>query len=201
MVTIGSMFSGNGVWMSMLYPGSCWNDDRSAGTAEMKAEVYWIAGPWPGRLGIVPRPRGGDWLEDEIQAWRAAGLDIVTSLLTPEEISELDLGREAALALQAGLEFRSFPIPDYGVPSSRAGLIELAGNLERDLEAGKSVAVHCRQGIGRSSVVAASVLIAAGEGADEAFRRIEKARGRPVPDTREQRQWVAEMALEAAASR
>jgi hypothetical protein len=43
-------------------------------------------------------------------------------------------------------------------------------------------------------VVVASLLAAAGEGADEAFRRIEKARGRPVPDTAEQREWVSEMA-------
>ncbi len=166
----------------------------------MKAEVYWIAGPWPGRLGVLPRPRGGDWLADEVEAWRAAGLDIVTSLLTAEEIVELDLGQEAALARQAGVEFLSFPIPDYGVPRSRASLMALAEKLEKALEAGKNIAVHCRQGIGRSSIVAASVLIAAGEEAEEAFQQVETARGRPVPDTREQKQWVAEMALEISAS-
>lgn len=29
----------------------------------MAARVFWIAGPWPGRLGIVPRPRGREWLD------------------------------------------------------------------------------------------------------------------------------------------
>jgi len=165
----------------------------------MKTDVYWVAGPWPGHLGIVPRPRGGDWLADEVRSWRAAGLDVVASLLTAEEAAELELGQEAVLARQAGLQFCSFPIPDYGVPQSRASLLALTGDLEKALESGKNVAVHCRQGIGRSSIVAASVLIASGEEADEAFRQIEKARGRPVPDTREQKQWVAEMASEISA--
>lgn len=34
---------------------------------------YWIPGPWPGRLGIVPRPRGGDWFEDEMRRLQLAG--------------------------------------------------------------------------------------------------------------------------------
>lgn len=85
------------------------------------SDIYWVPGPWPGRLGVVPRPRGGDWLADEVHLWRTSGLDVVTSLLTPDEAAELELQ-------------------------------------------------------------------------DEAFRRIEKARGRPVPDTAEQREWVAGMA-------
>ena len=158
-----------------------------------KADVYWVPGPWPGHLGIVPRPRGGDWLTDEVRAWRSSDLDVVTSLLTPGEITELELQQEEAVSREEGLEFHTFPIPDRGVPDSREDLAELIRDLERALAAGKNVAVHCRQGIGRSSMIVASLLISAGEKADEAFRRIEKARGRPVPDTVEQRQWVAEL--------
>jgi len=44
--------------------------------------VFWVDGPWPGRLGIVRRPRGGvAWLIDEAKAWRAAGVDVVVSLV------------------------------------------------------------------------------------------------------------------------
>lgn len=164
----------------------------------MKAQVYWVPGPWPGRLGILPRPRGGDWLADEIQSWRAAGLDVVVSLLTPDEAAELDLRQEAELAREEGIEFHSFPIPDYGVPPTRADLSRLVHRLDAALAAGKNVAVHCRQGIGRSSVVIASLLVSAGDEPDEAFRRIEEARGRPVPDTAEQREWVARQSPEEA---
>jgi hypothetical protein len=32
-------------------------------------------------LAIMPRPRAGDWLEDEIDQWQREGLKIVVSLL------------------------------------------------------------------------------------------------------------------------
>jgi protein-tyrosine phosphatase len=165
---------------------------------EMRAEVYWVSGPWRGRLGIVPRPRGGDWLADEVRSWRASGLDVVTSLLTPDEVAELELQEEETQSREEGLEFYSFPIPDRGVPRSRADLIKLVGSLEKALEAGKNVAVHCRQGIGRSSLIIASLLVSAGEEPNEAFRRIEIARGTPVPDTLEQRDWVSQIAPEVS---
>ncbi|HEX9944292.1 MAG TPA: protein-tyrosine phosphatase family protein [Thermoanaerobaculia bacterium] len=167
----------------------------------MKAEIYWVPGPWPGRLGIIPRPRGGDWLADDVRSWRASGLDVVTSLLTPDEVAEFELREEEARSRAEGLEFHAFPIPDLGVPRSRVALAQLVSELEEALASGKNVAVQCRQGIGRSSLVIASLLVSAGEDPNEAFRRIEKARGRPVPETAEQREWVSQMASEASAAR
>ena len=70
----------------------------------MKTEIYWVPGPWRGRLGILPRPRGGDWLQDEVKAWRDAGLDAVASLLTSGEEAELGLRQEKAVAQTEGLE-------------------------------------------------------------------------------------------------
>jgi protein-tyrosine phosphatase len=156
----------------------------------MRAEVYWIPGPWPGRLGILPRPRGGDWLEDEVRSWRASGIEVVVSLLTSEEIAEFELQEEETLSRAGGVDFHSLPIPDRGVPRSRTDWMELVSDLESELGAGKTVVVHCRQGIGRSALVVAALLVAAGQGPAEAFRHIETVRGRPVPETIEQREWV-----------
>ena len=180
----------------MLSRESPWSEKPPA----MRTEVYWVPGPWPGRLGVVPRPRGGDWLADEVRLWKASQIDVVASLLTPEEAAELDLLAEEALAREEGLEYYAFPIPDYSVPRSRADLLRFLSRLEEALASGKNVAVHCRAGIGRSSIVVASLLVSAGLEPEEAFRRIEKARGRPVPDTAEQREWVAQNVSEAAAS-
>lgn len=165
----------------------------------MKPEAYWVPGPWPGRLAILPRPRGGDWLPDEVRMWREAGLDVVTSLLTREEVAELELRDEEALAREQGLEFHAFPIADRGVPESRVQTAELVGVLEKALASGRNVAVHCRQGVGRSALIAVSVLAAAGLDPEQGFLSIENARGAPVPDTVAQREWVKETALQAPA--
>jgi protein-tyrosine phosphatase len=194
---IASTCSGSVEWTSMGCRGSFWNERRQDRYSVMKTEVYWVPGPWRGRLGIVPRPRGGDWLQDEVKSWLDAGLDMVASLLTSEEAAELGLQQEKGLSEQEGLEFRAFPIPDYGVPSSRAEFARFLDGLESVLESGKNVGIHCRQGIGRSSLAVAALLVSAGGEPDEAFRRIAKARGREVPDTDEQRRWVAQIASAA----
>lgn len=142
----------------------------------------------------MPRPRGGDWLEDEISGLKDSGVDTVVSLLENEEISELEIVEEAALCQAHGISYLSFPVCDRGVPASKRGALNFASRLILLLREGKSVVIHCRQGVGRSSLLAACVLVLSGIPVDEAFLRIEKARGCSVPDTTEQRMWVARFA-------
>jgi protein-tyrosine phosphatase len=170
--------------LQLLHPES------SLSEAKMTALLYWIEGPWAGRFAIVPRPRGGDWLEDEIQAWQQAGIDRVVSLLTPDEVADLELGQEAAWCQTYGIQYVSFPIPDRSVPASRHAVLDLVHQLEQALAEGESIAVHCRQGIGRSALLAACVLVAAGMEPETAFQHIRTARGCAVPETAEQREWV-----------
>jgi len=107
-------------------------------------ELYWIDGPWPGRLAISARPRGGDWLEDELKSWRAAGVTKVVSLLTPGEEDALGLEQEKQAALEAGLFFLSFPIVDRSVPSSDGEATRVIEELDGDLTHGQHLVVHCR---------------------------------------------------------
>ena len=81
----------------------------------MWTKLNWVEGPWQGRLALAARPRGGEWLEDEMEIWRRAGIDTVFSLLTPEEEQDLDLAKEAATVRALGMKFLSFPIPDRQV--------------------------------------------------------------------------------------
>src|SRR5437762_6121659 len=99
----------------------------------MRTELYWIEGPWRGRLAIMPRPRGGDWLEDEIQSWRRARVNVVVSLLPPEEVTELSLGDEGELCRANGIQYLSFPIPDRGVPSTTDAFSDLVTKLAEQL--------------------------------------------------------------------
>lgn len=146
------------------------------------------------RLATMARPRGWDWLQDEVKTLRQEGIDVVVSALTPEESKELGLSDEAACCQQNDIDFISFPIEDRSVPESAVEFDGLLTEVERHLAQARAVAVHCRMGIGRGSVIAAALLLRNGFSATEAFELLERARGLPVPDTAEQRIWVEHFA-------
>ena len=141
-------------------------------------------------LAIMPRPRAGDWLEDEISSWHRAEIRTVVSLPEPQEVAELGLGDESRLCSSHGIEFVSFPIPDRGMPNSYGALNALVRPLVPKVRGGHLVAVHCRAGIGRSGVVAAGILLRSKVPFAQVFPALSRARGVAVPDTDAQADWV-----------
>jgi protein-tyrosine phosphatase len=156
----------------------------------MRAELYLVPECPAGRLAIMPRPRAGDWLEDETASWRRQSLDVVVSLLEDAEIADLELSAEQSMCERAGLRFLRFPIPDRGVPGSAQAVSELVSSLVAELRNGRGVGIHCRMGIGRSASLAVCVLCALGMPIEKAWAAVQRSRGLTVPDTAEQRAWV-----------
>lgn len=154
--------------------------------------TYWIQDRQRPRLAIVPRPRGSDWLRDDLLQLREAGIDVLVSLLSDHEAWALGLSEEGTIAEELGMRFISHPIPDREIPGDLAGFRQLIANLAVDVRAGKSVGAHCRACIGRSTVLIASLMISLGADGEEALRQIAEARGLEVPDTPEQRAWILE---------
>jgi len=165
----------------------------------MKPDLFWIPGPWRGKLAVSTRPRGGDWLDDEVTGWRNAGVDAVVSLLEKDEAIQLQLEHERDSAESKGLQFLSFPIPDRGVPASTRDTLGFIADMTAILKTGKNVAIHCRQGIGRSGLLAAASLMTSGLDAREAVSAVTKARGLTVPETPGQLQWLDRLATEYVA--
>jgi protein-tyrosine phosphatase len=164
----------------------------------MRKELYWFNESWPGKLAMSARPRGGDWLKDDIAKWKRAGIDAVLSLLTPDEETELDLRDEAIEVETQRMVFRSFPIRDRQVPRSEAKFADELERVSGALSTGKNVLVHCRQGIGRSGLVAACLLVKKGMSPGAAVEAVSAARGESVPETTEQRDWIDHYAVAAA---
>lgn len=140
----------------------------------------------------MPRPRGGDWLEDEIRSLKMSGVDVVVSLLEEEEIRELNITEEESICETNDITYLSFPIKDRNVPPSKRDARDFTWMLANLLQEGHSMVIHCRQGVGRSALIAACVLALRGVPVGNVFNLIEKARGCPVPDTQEQREWMAQ---------
>lgn len=140
----------------------------------MKPQLFEIPGRWKGKLYIVARPRGGDWLDDELASLHGAGVDVLVSLLEPQEAGQLGLGSEEEAAVRAGLEFFSLPVKDRGVPYSRSEFAAAVSRLEADLESGRAVAI----------------LVESGVCVEEAVELVSKVRGVAVPETAEQLEWL-----------
>jgi protein-tyrosine phosphatase len=142
-----------------------------------------------GRLATMPRPRGFDWLRGEITSLRTAGVTDVVSMLTAEEEVELGLSLEGKFCAEVGLHFHRHPIGDRGVPLQPA-FDAFIDTLAPVLLQQGFIAIHCRAGIGRSTVVAAALLCRLGVSAEDAITLISHARGFDVPDTDDQYDFI-----------
>jgi hypothetical protein len=95
---------------------------------------YWIKTEGV-RLAIIPRPRGQDWLPDDISLLQRAGIDVVVSALTASENEELGLVEESRCCQSRAIEFLSFPIEDRSVPNSFAEFTELVNSVTPEFQA------------------------------------------------------------------
>jgi protein-tyrosine phosphatase len=154
----------------------------------LASQLYWINQFAEGNLAIMPAPKAGLPLDEVMLKWKAEGVDVVVSLVESTEIPGL-AEAEGVVCDELSLEFVWFPIRDKSVPSADQVAV-LACELAKDISAGKSVAIHCRAGIGRSTLLAACVLICLGHDGARALDMIAEARGIEVPETEEQRQWI-----------
>ena len=148
-------------------------------------QLFWIND----RIAVATRPRGGDWLRDDLADVQRNGVRTVVSCLTRAEAAELELTAESETARSLGLEFVQIPITDFGIPEP--GVVE--DGLSRITTSGVSigkVVIHCRQGLGRSPLVAAAMLVRGGMKPAAAWDAVGRARGRSVPETEEQRLWL-----------
>jgi len=154
-------------------------------------EIFRVANLGKGCLAVMGMPGVHEPLRETFDALAKLDVDVVVSLLGEPEALELDLADERAACESVGLEFLSFPIKDRGLPSDGEAVSRFSKRAHARITSGCGLVFHCRAGIGRSGMMAASVLLHEGFTVREAFARISAARGLRVPDTPGQLEWVA----------
>lgn len=158
----------------------------------MSIEIYQVAEDLPGALFIMPRPN--PQLRDNMAALRALGLEKIVSMLPADEAQALGLQDEAACCEAAGIVFDTHPITDFGLPDP-AIFDPFVGQIGSELHRGSRIAIHCRAGIGRSGMAVAAALITLGWNAVQAVERVSERRGVSIPDTDDQRRFLADFEL------
>jgi hypothetical protein len=86
------------------------------------------------------------------------GVDDLLVLVEDHELETLGVSGIADAVGERGIELLRFPIPDMGVPSDRGSLRLTLDDVLRRLHGGRSVAVACRGGLGRTGTVVACLL-------------------------------------------
>ena len=158
----------------------------------MISDIYWINDKRIGKnkIGIMARPRGNNWLEDEIKWLKIRKVDCLVSLLEKSEEFDLGLIEEKSLCEKWEIEFKSFPIRDVHIPRNEEAFVHLSHILTKKVKEDKSVVIHCRMGIGRASILTAGILVNLGLNPMNVFKVISNFRNLNVPDTEEQKLWL-----------
>ena len=130
----------------------------------------------PGKLLLHSMPGRYEPIE---RAWQQVSSEAVGAIVCLAEQYELRLKSFAyAEAMEAGsvpCSVLLFEIPEGGVPEDRDGFCALAHNVATRLQSGEGVLVHCAGGVGRTLMLAVSVLLALGEPMSEAQRAVSRA--------------------------
>lgn len=111
-------------------------------------------------------------------------------MLGTDEQLELGLENEAATCQAHGIEFIALPVPDLRAPIDSSEFVQAVRELAAMLRGGTSVAVHCRQSVGRSGLLAVAIAVAVGVPLETAIREGSAARGVRVPETTVQSDWL-----------
>ncbi len=163
--------------------------------------------PWQGRLGVTFAPGKKNesyqrftWerdLEADLQRlFTVFGTEVLVTVLEKEEMEWMGIPDLRERAREAGMESLYFSIMDLSAPAEDdlCEFLDLLGEILVRLDAGKTVVVHCRGGLGRSGMLAACLLVLRGYGPQEALVAVREARGEGAVEMPEQEDFIETVA-------
>ncbi|TXH79412.1 MAG: hypothetical protein E6Q85_00115 [Thiothrix sp.] len=148
----------------------------------MNPTVFHLQQIGAGNLYIMPCPRPHALAED-MTFYMDLGVHTIICLLEKTEMIVRGLALEAYLCDQLNLEFKHFPIVDRSIPNDLEHFHRFIESLYAELQQGRNLAIHCYAGIGRTGVVAGSLLIRDGCTPQDAIELMTRVRGYEMPQT------------------
>jgi hypothetical protein len=139
-------------------------------------DSYWLI---PGKLlaGEYPGAKTEDEARRKLRAFLEAGVTFFLDLTEEDEglMPYAPLLLEEAEKRDRTITHRRLAIPDLGVPSSEL-MREIQCGINSALEAGHTVYVHCKGGIGRAGTVVGCYLVEQEMSGAEALAEIRRLR-------------------------
>lgn len=117
-------------------------------------------------------------LEADINTIAQWGASIVVTLMECVELTVLQLDNLPAKVVEHGIRWIHLPIRNRFLPDSgfESHWVEVGAELRNTLKDGGKIVIHCQEGIGRTGIVAARLLIEMGIPCNDAVRMVRSAR-------------------------
>ncbi|MCQ4261516.1 protein phosphatase [Stutzerimonas stutzeri] len=115
-----------------------------------------------GQLILTPCPGSkGTSVSEALTTLQAAGAEALITLMPAEELACNEATQLPQLCAERDLEWFHLPVADEQVPLADFDDAwgESVARISELLSAGKSVAIHCKGGSGRTGLIAARILI------------------------------------------
>jgi len=136
---------------------------------------------------------GGCWERDlatDLDQLATHETGLLVCLVENHELRSLQIPTLVEDAIARGMQVLRLPIPDGGVLSDDAPVLELVQVIERAASAGINVVIHCRGGLGRAGTLGGCFLKYIGVADDEVFARLRRRHPTSCPETTAQRTFI-----------
>jgi len=130
----------------------------------------------PGKMLLHSMPGRFEAIEKTWQQVKSEAVGAIVCLVEPFEIQQKSSSYAEALEIGAvPCAVLLFEIREGGVPEDRDGFLALAKDVADRLRSGDAVLIHCAGGVGRTAMLAVSVLLALGAPIHEAELLVSRA--------------------------
>lgn len=152
----------------------------------------------PGRLIFTPCPGTKDTsLASALDTLKAAGAEALITLMPAGELEQNQAAELPALCAARNLEWFHLPVADEQVPlddfASAWG--QARERIRVLLGEGRSIAIHCKGGSGRTGLIAARILIDRGLPCPEAIAMVQALRPKAIQHPAHLA-WIAQFDVE-----
>jgi len=124
-----------------------------------------------------------------IATFKDDNISLVVTLLDTIEVTRLDISTLGKFLKENNIYWEHFPIQDLRIPTERNLLIKLLVHMKKLLDDDKSILIHCYAGLGRTGLLATTLLVSLGLEAKVSIEHIRKIRPGSI-ETIEQENFV-----------
>jgi len=143
-------------------------------------------------VGLTILPGRRDYsrsISEDLKELQQYGISCIVPLITDDELHDFGVDDLMKEYEEIGFEVNRLEIMDQMVCSENE-MHELLDWMDERIQAGKKILVHCVGGLGRSGLVAASLLKSKGLSADEAIKVVRESRSPRAVESQVQEQFV-----------